>query len=239
MNPYADNIRPASVEIFYILDFDRCLGRPDAFSALLEKVLEDVSVVDPQIMRRARQQVEKTGGSFDNAHFIRQVLTDRQQDVDVIWAQIEAAFCHAAAQQDVFEPYAKELIDTLNVRHDRYGILTFGGQQWQTLKIKGAGLLQVPHMIVSNKAKGRLIASWRQSDGTFIIPAPLAGDQPVRAKRLVFVDDKLISFDGIPKEVIGVCVSPQATSDEIAALPPNVKVVKGMAQATTALADAS
>ncbi len=228
------NVQP--IETFYVLDFDRCLGRTDSFQALLEKTLEDWSVVDLDMVRYAHKEVKKTGGSFDNAHFIRQSLNDRQLDGAAIWQQIETAYFAAASQQDMFEPHAEELLDSLNTRAARYGILTFGGEQWQTLKIKVAGLGRVPHMIVSHKAKGRLIASWQQLDDTFIIPAPLAGDHPVRAKRVVLIDDKPLSFEGIPPEVVGICVGPRASEAEIAALPTNVKVVKDMAGAKRELA---
>ncbi len=235
MNPSDHNAPTTTVETFYIVDFDRCLGRTDAFQALLEKVLEDWPVVDLAMVRYAHTEVKKTGGSFDNAHFIRHSLNDRRLDGDGIWQHIETKYAEAASQQDMFEPHAQELLHRLNARNDRYGILTFGGEQWQALKIKVAGLGHVPHMIVSNKAKGRLIAGWQQSDDTFIIPAPLAGDHSVRAKRIVLIDDKPLSFEGIPPEVMGICVGPQTTKAEIDALPTNIKVVKDMAEAKRAL----
>ncbi len=139
----------------------------------------------------------------------------------------------------MFEPHAKQLLDRLDAKSAHYGILTFGGLQWQTLKLRVAGLLHVPHMIVSNKAKGQLIASWQQSDGGFIVPVPLAGNQAVRVERLVLVDDKPLSFEGIPKEVVGVCVGPQATEAELAELPRNVTRVKDMGQAARVLFEES
>ena len=232
-------MKPAihSVPVFYILDFDRCLGRTDEFQALLEKVLEEWPIVNLSMVQYAHKEVKKTGGSFDTAHFIRQTLNDRQLDGNAIWKQIERAYLQVASHHDMFEPHAEELLDMLSVRGDHYGILTFGGEQWQTLKINVAGLGHVPYMIVTNKAKGRLIASWQQPDGSFIIPTPLAGGRSMLAKRVVLIDDKPLSFEGIPSEVIGICVGPRAKGAEIAALPANVTVVGDMAGAARELVD--
>ncbi len=74
MNLFARSAQPASItaDIFYILDFDRCLGRTDAFQALLEEVLENWPVVDLEMVRYAHREVKKTGG-----HLIMHILYAR------------------------------------------------------------------------------------------------------------------------------------------------------------------
>lgn len=234
MKHSASNKRSAArIQTFYLLDFDRCLGRTDALHALLEKTLESWPMVDLTTVRHAHDEARRTGGSFDTANYIRQLLDERYRDGGVLWKEIETAFLKAALRHDMLKPHAGQLLNKLDAIHARYGILTFGGPQWQTVKIKAAGLAHIPHMIVSSKKKGRLIASWQKLDGTFSIPKKLTNNQLIQAENLVLIDDKPVSFEGIPQHVKGICVLP--TTSKIVDLPPNVTVVDDMLQASELL----
>lgn len=233
---HPNNIK--SVDMFYVLDFDRCLGRTEKFQVLLEEAVEREGIVDLDMIQYAHSEVKKTGGSFDTAAYVRQVLKDRKLDVNRIWGKIEADFVAAAQKEDVFEPGARQLLETLKKRRVHYGIVTFGGFDWQTAKLRAAGLQERPYVITSYKEKGHMIASWQQDDGRFLIPEELNFGEPLLAKHVVLVDDKPISFDGVPPEVIGLCVAPRTSEVQTAALPPNVQIVQDMKQVSAALFDA-
>lgn len=217
------------IDTFYVLDFDRCLGRTEKLQELLERVVQREGVVSLDMIKYAHDEVRKTGGSFDTAAYVRQLLKDRQLDVNQIWGKIEAAFLEQAKREDLLEPYAKELLDVLTDRGLSFGILTYGGFEWQSAKLKATGLSRVPHIITSYKEKGRTIASWQRTDGTFLIPQILMKD--TLAWKIILIDDKPVSFVGIPAGVDGVCVAPRAPKEEIDALPPTVVVVTGLKQA--------
>jgi hypothetical protein len=218
-------------DTFYVLDFDRCLGRTEKFQTLLEQAIEEDGTIDLAMIRYAHQQIKKTGGSFDTARYVRRILRDQGEDAATTWQRIEEAFISAARGQDVFEPYAKEFLSALDARQAHYGILTYGGKDWQLAKLQAADLLYVPHLITTHKEKGRMIASWQQPDKTFVIPAELAGKK-LRMSGVVLVDDKPVSFEGIPPEVRGICVHP---TSQTVVLPRNVTIVQGMEQATQLL----
>lgn len=218
-------------DVFFVLDFDRCLGRTEKLQALLEEAITNEGIVDLGMIQYAHREVKKTGGSFDTAAYVRQVLKDRQLDVNRIWGKIEADFIASAQHEDVLEPHAKELLDILYERQLPFGIVTFGGYDWQTAKLRASGLIDLSYIITSYKEKGRMIASWQQQDRSFLIPEELSGEGGLTVRRVVLIDDKPVSFDDIPGEVIGVCVSPTATGDRLALLPANVTVAEGIEKA--------
>ncbi len=227
--------KPTQIDVFYVLDFDRCLGRTEKFQALLEETITNEGVVDLGMIQYAHQEVKKTGGSFDTAAYVRQVLKDRRLDVNRIWGKIETDFVEAAKKEDMFEPGAKRLLEMLKTKDAHFGIVTFGGYDWQTAKLRAAGLLAVPYIVTSYKEKGRMIAGWQQKDKQFLIPEELSPSGALIAKKIVLVDDKPVSFEGIPPEVMGLCVSPTATPDRLSTLPASVEVVPSMTRVVEVL----
>ncbi len=230
------NIGRGSVKVntFYVLDFDRCLGRTERLQELLENAVETEDFVSLDMIQYAHTQVKKTGGSFDTAAYVRQVLKDRQLDVNRIWGKIETSFLTLASGEDLLELYARELLDELTNRQLPFGILTYGGYEWQTAKLKAAGLYTIPHIITSYKEKGKTIAGWQRQDGWFLIPREFLNDTVTRT--VVLIDDKPVSFQSLPPSTKGICVAPQAPAQEIAALPSSVTVVPDLKKAIDIIA---
>ncbi len=100
-------------------------------------------------------------------------------------------------------------MQALDDAHIPYGILTFGGETWQRMKLQATGLDDIPYIITHVKEKGRLLAGWKQTDRTFQLPEELAVNRISRADSLVLLDDKVISFIGIPSGVTGILVQPE------------------------------
>ena len=219
-----------TVETFYILDMDRCLVNTEKLQTLLEQIVErELGIVSDE-MNMARREYEREGGSFDTARYVMSVLDGRGLDGPSVWHDIMRMFVAEAQMQDVLEPYAGELLKYLRDEGCRYGIVTYGGDAWQLAKLDAAGLAEIPHLVTHDVEKSRLIRSWQTQDG-FLIPRPVGGSVPILARSLVFIDDKPVSFVGLPEEVRGICaIAPGASwPDEILQqLPSNVSVTYGL-----------
>lgn len=219
---------PANIDTFYVLDFDRCIGSTDMFQVALEEAVGNVASIQPAVIHEARRKTEQSGGSFDTARFIIDELARTKSSVS--WQVVCDEMLRLARTRDMLEPYARELLQLLEARGESFGILTYGGQQWQRLKLASAGIGDVPYIITSQRSKGLVLASWQQDDGTFVIPGELAG-RPLCAANLVLIDDKVVSFTDIPVGVRGIRIvwpgRPQLVSQG-GSLPKNVVEVEGV-----------
>lgn len=221
------------IDTFYILDFDRCLADTNKLDAAFLRQIDAQSIgIDTQAVSAARRDAEARGESFDTAMYVRTMLAKRGEEGDQEWTTLLDSFIAATAHDDMLLPFARELIDYLQKRQYRFGIVTYGGRIWQLTKMSAAGLIELPHIVTSVKEKGVLLASWVQEDSSFLIPRELTGDEDdVRARRLVFIDDKPISFTGLPPNVDAYCaITPGVTWPEevLSALPAHVTVTKGL-----------
>ena len=90
----------------------------------------------------------------------------------------------------------------------------------------------MPHLVTRIKEKGHLLAGWKQEDGTFIIPPAMTRlFEPMRVYKIVFIDDKAVSFKDLPSGVQGVYVrSPdgKVLPSQMGELPSGVATVIGL-----------
>lgn len=219
-----------TADVFYVLDLDRCLANTEKLQMLLQGIIQRELGILPDEMNLARREYERAGGSFDTAGYVMGVLDGKGMDGPAAWHDITRMFITESQTQDMLEPHAAELLHRLRVAGARFGIVTYGSDAWQLTKLEAAGLATIPHLVTHDVAKGRLIASWQHKKG-FLIPTLLAGGRQLVARQLVFIDDKPMSFTGLPAGVHGICaVSPGASwPDELMAqLPSNVSVTYGL-----------
>lgn len=205
----------AIIDRFFVLDFDRCLGDTEKLQNLFEEVAVRNSLISSTILQKDRQQTEQTGGSFDTVTY----LQEKTHVTDLAWANVAETFIREARQNDMLEPGARELLDFLYQNNLAYGILTYGGELWQKAKLAAARLDKTPTLITDIKQKGSIIAGWQESGG-FRIPPQLRGEATI-AKRITFIDDKPVSFEGLPIGVDGIHVSWSSTPRSLT-LPANV-----------------
>ena len=190
------------IDTFYILDFDHCLGNTNKLQEVLQEVIERETGIHPHVISKAREEYRKNGGSFDTATYVKQLFDQAGKDSEAEWQTIETLFIRESQVMDMLEPYAEELLRILQERQLPFGVVTYGGKEWQEAKLAASGLMAMPHLVTDVKEKGYLLSSWRQADKTFLLPDVLTGENRLQAKNLVFIDDNPVSFVGIPTENI-------------------------------------
>lgn len=206
----SNTFRPA--DHFFILDFDRTLGNTTALYQLFQRILE--SVIDIAAVRQldsARHSVEDRGGSFDSAYYVRDILA-RAGKADS-WSTIVDEFIRCASENDSYlEPSARYLLEYLDTWQCSYGIVTYGGEAWQRLKIQAVGMGDIPSVVTQTQEKGKLIRSWIGNDGRFIIPGDLNRDGRTRVVSAVtLIDDNQLNFVDLPDVVSGYYIQNSAT----------------------------
>jgi hypothetical protein len=200
---------PREIERFFVLDFDRCIGNTSKLHTLLEAVVANETDITPEQMQQARSMVEQSGGSFDTAQYVRDMLHASGKPDD--WARVADHFIAEGRQDDMLEPGAAELLDVLEESGAPYGIVTYGGELWQTAKLLASGLEHVPYLVTTIKQKGRLLADWQilGAEG-FAVPPELSPHGHIISRRLTLIDDKATSFTGLPRGADGIHVLPPA-----------------------------
>lgn len=234
--PSAERLLVRKVPEYLALDLDRCIADTDHLQALLaETVLEDGDMNDMHhAMHQARVQTEESGGSFDTARWTIVQLT--QRNMLEKWHDIKAGFIQRAHEKlqagddSLFMPGAEEFFRQLRDKNLPFGIITYGGEEWQRMKLAGLGLDQLPLIITDQKDKGKIIAEWERHDGfhipTELLPQP---DTLLLAERVVLVDDKATSFQSLPDEARGFQVrSGVMLPSQRGPLPHSVEPVDGL-----------
>ncbi len=179
---------------FFALDLDRCLLDLNETTRLYnELVIERYPSIGTQLDRVSRAAVSK-GDSFDIYQYLATKLDDRAIE------DLNLSYIKAVENKNLLNDGASQLMEQLALSEHEYGILTFGSLRWQEFKLRASGLDRVPHLITGQKEKGRLIASWRQPSGEFIVPDQLLAQfgQSGIFSSVILVDDKPDSFTGLP-----------------------------------------
>jgi len=183
------------VSEFYLLDLDRTLLDTVKATELLRTA---VSWYNAGLANQLTQLIEDytlLGESFSMRDFILEQIGEAKT------AEIEAKFIELAADQELLNPGASELIDYIRSKPNTgVGILTFGSPEGQAMKIKAAGLDDMPFLVTGETFKGEQISSWRDEQGIYNLPEEFGG---VSATIIVFVDDKPFSFKGLAGDCRG------------------------------------
>jgi len=217
------------VDTFYVLDLDRCLLDTDKLHAILEQVIARRDPTDGLQLAQAKRDAEAGGRTFDTYKYVHALVADRPAHEG--WLAIERQFLKEAKKQNVLMDHARELLDILESKHTRYGILTYGIEAWQLVKLEASGLMAIPHEITHIKEKGMVMRGWVRPDGTFAIPPGMGG---LVAQSITFLDDKAVSFTNLPRGIKGIRIQPvdqPLLPAQVGALPASVTEVKGLAGA--------
>lgn len=190
-----------SLDILYAIDFDRCLGDIDKSFNLLIDVLREYNPVVADNITSSRYEVEATGGSFNPYSQLRLEQGLRMKDIRVRYIE-KAKTIH------ITEDGAHSLINYLKYSGKKFCIISYGDEEWQRLKIEAAGFGDLPILIVDSPMKAEIIASWHGDSGEFNVPAGCFADSKSQSVReVVLIDDKVVSFAGLPRGARGYWVS--------------------------------
>jgi len=194
-----------SIETFYVIDYDRCLGNFDATMSLINDITEDMSTLSGENLKRANDEVKASGRSF----MILKYLKDNDPDLDLDAVQKEFIRRARTLPKSLLEPGALELIDYLRSQDYQHCIMTFGDEQWQTTKIVAAGLSDTTTLVVGHERKSHIISQWQdRATGKFNIPGEcFTSKTPKLANEVVLIDDKLNAFVGLSEDALGYLVS--------------------------------
>lgn len=197
---------------FYILDLDRCLVNTDPLAVFFSSFVKKYDPMLGEKLDIERRLVEAAGHSFDVYTYLEKII-----GADV--AAIIDAFIIGAQKRDFLNIGAHDLMHVLDSSSTPYGILTYGSDAWQRVKIIASRLDRVPSLITQEKHKGKVISSWYdESSHVFKVPqALLATDARSSFDRIVLVDDKRVSFDTMPMQTTGYWYTNE-TSDNLAVI---------------------
>ena len=188
----------ANVTTFYLLDLDRTLLDTEKSANLLRTVVAQHSPALAVELARNVEDYSLLGESFSMRDFIVEKVGEAEA------TEIERRFIAAASGQDLLNVGARELMAYIRSLSDAtFGILTYGLLGGQTMKIRAAGMADVPSLVTSETFKGEQISSWRGEDGVYHLPEELGGGM---ATTIAFVDDKPFSFKGLTADCRGYWV---------------------------------
>ena len=214
-------------QLLWVLDFDRCLGGTPALYDLFVNVIQDLGIATTAQLKDARQYIEQTGGSFDVLNYLYQNnLVD-----DELYQRVAAAYLRRAkaAPVSMLEPGAGVFLERLHNANHSCGILSYGDERWQRLKIAASGLERMSAMITDEKSKGRLIALWYDdARGVFDVPSGITMHHKTPYGEVVLVDDKAVAFDGLPSAARGYWLQSHKTllPSQKGSVPGNVRIVR-------------
>jgi len=183
---------------FFVIDFDRCLTKGEAFALLLIEVLDELGVISYVELIEAKDLVESSGGTFQTLTYLRdRGYLDAETEEKAARTFKEKA---KANRSKYVADDADELFAYLLAEQIPHAIISFGENSYQELKIQAAGFADMPHQIVSHPRKSDELRSWLDKDGRYVLPR-IFGGQTV--SEIVLIDDKAVAFQALPPHVRG------------------------------------
>lgn len=183
--------------VFFAIDFDRCLTKGEAFALLLMEVLDELGVVSYVELNEAKNLVESSGGTFQTLTYLRDrgyLDTETEEKAARMFKEKAKVNRTKYVADDADEFFAYLLAEQIP-----HAIISYGENSYQELKIEAAGFTDVPHQVVSHPRKSDELRSWL-SDGRYKLPR-IFGGQTV--EEIVLIDDKAVAFQSLPPHVRG------------------------------------
>ena len=218
---------PEPKAIYYVLDLDRTLFDTNKDANILRDVVAEYDELLAVDLKKRVELSATTGVSFSMHDFIATGLSAENLQ------RVEVEYMRQATAQDLLNPGARELLIALEHQAARHaGIMTYGSDKGQRLKLQASGLDSFPAMIVDTTSKGGVIAGWQQPGGGFRIPDVLARGS-LLVDKVVLIDDRTRSFKDLPPGAEGYVVQPKLPI--VDPLPDTVKIVSTLDEVRTLL----
>lgn len=194
--------------LFQLIDYDRTIFDTSRF---IREVTARVNRFREGMGDAIDARFEETYRS-EQTFFIMQYIRD-ELGAEVLETLIQEVL--AANPGDRFLlPGVEErlaLADQLTDVRPSWGLLTYGHEIDQVLKLRIGGFSDIPTLITDTPDKADVIRQWLQADGTFLLPEQLGG---VAVEQLSFEDDKLRAFINLPDSVAGIWITPFVDASE-------------------------
>jgi hypothetical protein len=202
------------------LDFDRTMSSPAANMRHLHESLAAIGAASfSDDLHAEQQRVEAAHKSFDAYGYIAPRLDEAGKLADL---QEQ----YATEGGNVLYDDVGEFVAQLDAGMVPYTVLTYGGREWQRLKLLGSGFLGAA-VITPEQNKGKVVEAFRMNDAYGFVsivrkPSPLYFTQEI-----VLIDDKRTSFTNWPGP--GYCIErPGETVQTDVPMPPNVQRITGL-----------
>lgn len=191
--------------VFQVIDLDRTIFNTSRFVELITNKIDEL---EPGLGSEIEARFEAAYAreeTFFALEFIRQRFGEERYNkmVNEVTAPFGADYwCIPGAKQRL------DRADELTSLRPSYGILTYSqNTEDQYRKLQLIGFSDAPVLVTDTPDKARVLESWRQPDGTFILPQEF-GAQTVNA--LTLEDDKLRAYTDLPNNVLGLWLTQDA-----------------------------
>lgn len=213
--------------VFQLIDLDRTLFDTSAF---VKAITDEVNNTHPGLGTELDEQFE-AAYQQEETFFLLRYLRQEQGDAwleALVERVVKAHGAKAFVMPGVHERL--EFADTVKTDGPAWGILTYGDEIDQLMKLRIMGLEDEPMCLTDTPDKGGVLQSWQNEDSTFQLPDSLGGE---RVDQLTFEDDKLRAFTNLPSNILGVWVKDISPEEvQAAAIPENVVYVPNLFEST-------
>jgi hypothetical protein len=188
---------------FYVIDFDRTLGSVEANTKLLVRSVNDI-VGDNLLvgeMQKTIVELSDAGLAFDAYGYL---LSRTSADtVDKVMERFE--MLGQQSIENLREKGVSEFLEWMRATERSYCIMSYGSPDWQTAKVRAAGLGDAPLIIVNSPDKVAIINSWQNSAGEYDVSVGFSRSR--QFKQIVLIDDKAKAFANIDTTIRGYHVA--------------------------------
>lgn len=217
--------------LFQLIDLDRTLFDTSRF---IKAITDEIDLQQPGLGTELDERFEDAY-TKEETFFLMRYL--RQEKGDAWFEALVDVVARKYGGESFLIDGARERLafaDTISDDMPAWGILTYGDEVDQRLKMRLIGLENAPVYFTPRPEKGEMMQAWKQADGTFLLPASLGGR---RVERLTFEDDKFRAFEDVPDTVIGIWISAPGKQNhgQGITLPANVHVSQTLFQSVELL----
>ena len=184
--------------VFQLIDLDRTLFDTSKFA---KAITDEVNKTEPGLGTELDAKFEEAYSreeTFFVLRYLRKHLGD--EGFMALVDRVVAAYGKDAFKVEGFDARIA-LADALTDVRPSYGILTFGDEVDQRMKLALIGLQDAPIYFTETADKSPVIESWQRQDGGFTLPEEFGG---VEVDELTFEDDKARAFSNLPSGVTGI-----------------------------------
>lgn len=196
--------------IFQLIDLDRTLFDTSKFA---KAITDEVNKTDPGLGTELDRQFEEAYKKEETFFLLRHL---RELKGDNWFESLVDSVVEKVDPSTFLLPGVGERLafaETLSDVTPAWGILTFGDEVDQRMKLRIAGLEDAPVFITLTPNKAEVIRSWRTESGAFQLPDCFGGEV---VDMVTLEDDKLRAFYNLPAATLGLWVmTPGKKIDEL------------------------